>query len=149
MLVGIGSRRPAAQALGSDRAAIERAIQQTRDTATPLTVPVTLKVADNKVTANLPAAKDAQISGEVWLCPIIKSVAVAIGRGENNGRTITYSNVVRRWIKLGDWSGKAETFNVPMKELQDGETDTVAVMVQSGVASAPKLMLGAAQIAIR
>ena len=38
-----------------------------------------------------------------------KAVPVAIGRGENSGQTITYNNVVRRWMKLGDWNGKAET----------------------------------------
>ena len=32
-----------------------------------------------------------------------------IARGENRGRTVTYHNVVRRWIKLGDWKGKAQT----------------------------------------
>ena len=72
---------------------------------------------------------------------------MAIGRGENSGHTITYTNVVRRWIKLGDWTGKAETFNVPVKDVQTGGINSAAVMVQSGAASAPKLMLGAAQIA--
>ena len=72
---------------------------------------------------------------------------MSIGRGENSGHTITYTNVVRRWIKLGDWTGKAETFNVPVKDVQTGGIDSAAVVVQSGVASAPKLMLGAAQIA--
>jgi hypothetical protein len=38
---------------------------------------------------------------------------------------------------------------VPIKELQNGSIDSVAVMVQSGVASAPKLILGAAQASIR
>ena len=95
----------------------------------------------------MPASKDEKGQAEVWLCPITKSVPVAIGRGENSGHTITYTNVVRRWIKLGDWTGKAETFNVPLKDVQTGGIDSAAVMVQSGVASAPKLMLGAAQIA--
>ena len=78
-----------------------------------------------------------------------RSVPVSIGRGENSGHTITYTNVVRRWIKLGDWTGKAETFNVPVKDVQTGDIDSAAVMVQSGVSSAPKLMLGAAQIGLQ
>jgi hypothetical protein len=73
---------------------------------------------------------------------------VSIGRGENSGHSITYSNVVRSWIKLGDWNGKAETFSVPMKDVQAAGVDSAAVMVQSGVSSAPKLMLGAAQIVL-
>ena len=73
------------------------------------------------MTVNVPAAKDGKGQAEVWLCPITKSVPVAIGRGENSGHTVTYTNVVRRWIKLGDWNGKAESFNVPLKDLQSGD----------------------------
>jgi hypothetical protein len=74
---------------------------------------------------------------------------VVVGRGENSGHTLTYTNVVRRWIKLGDWTGKAETFDVSLKDLQSSGADSAAVIVQNGVASAPKLMLGAAQTALR
>ena len=136
-------------ALGSDKAAIERAIQQARAQGEPLTLPVTMVQSGDKLTVTVPAAQNEQGQAEVWLCPITKSVPVSIGRGENSGHTITYTNVVRRWIKLGDWSGKAETFDVPIKDFQTGHIDSAAVVVQSGVASAPKLMLGAAQVAIR
>jgi hypothetical protein len=139
----------AVHALGSDRSAIERAIQQSRQNASPLTLPVSLVVADEKVTVTLPAAKDENRQAEVWLCPLTRSVPVAIGRGENRGRTITYANVVRRWVKLGDWTGKAETFNLALKDFQNDEIDSVAVVVQSGAASSPKTVLGAAQAEIR
>src|SRR5512144_2852700 len=77
-------------ALGSDKAAIENAIEQTRKSAAPLKLPVTMKVADGKVTVNVPAASDENCSGEVWLCPISSKVPVTIGRGENTGKTLTY-----------------------------------------------------------
>ncbi|HEX5211772.1 MAG TPA: DUF1223 domain-containing protein [Pseudolabrys sp.] len=139
--------------LGSDEAAIEHAIAQTRQSARPLTLPVTLTVADGKVSVNVPAAKDeqgsAQSSAEVWLCPVTSKAQVAIERGENRGHTLTYTNVVRRWVKLGVWTGKAETFSVPVASLPDAEfslqdIDRVAVVVQSGVAAKPGAMLGAA-----
>src|SRR5471032_45524 len=41
-----------AQVLGSDKAAIEKAIAQTRATAAPLKLPVTIAVTDGKVTVN-------------------------------------------------------------------------------------------------
>src|SRR5215831_14528164 len=56
--------------LGSDKAAIESAIAQTRQSAAPLTVPVTLTVADGKVSVNVPAAAGERGSAEVWLCPL-------------------------------------------------------------------------------
>ena len=138
-----------AHVLGSDQAAIEQAIAQTRQSAAPLTLPVTIAVAGGKVTVNVPAANGGQGSAEVWLCPIISKAEVAIERGENRGHTLAYTNVVRRWVKLGDWSGKAETFNVPVTDLPDADSslrdiDSVAVIVQSGVAAKPGLMLGAA-----
>ena len=91
----------------------------------------------------------ANKSAEVWLCPITGKAQVTIGRGENRGHTLTYTNVVRRWVKLGNWSGKAESFSVPVASLADADfslqdIDRVAVVVQSGVAAKPGLMLGAA-----
>ena len=133
---------------GSDKAAIERGIVQARQQGSPLTLPVSMEQTGDSVTVTVPASADGKGQAEIWLRPTTKSVPVAIGRGENTGQTITYSNVVRRWIKLGDWSGKAQTFSVPVKELQDGGTDSAVVMVQSGAASAPKAVLGAAQISV-
>ena len=139
--------------LGSDKAAIEQAIAQTRQSAAPLTLPVTIAVADGKVSVNVPAANGENASAEVWLCPITGKAQVAIERGENRGHTLAYTNVVRRWVKLGDWSGKAETFSLPMAELADADfslrdIDRVAVIVQSGVAAKPGLMLGAATVSL-
>ena len=135
--------------LGSDKTAIENAIAQTRSSASPLTLPVTMKVADGKVTVNVPAGEGEQRSAEVWLCPITGKAQVKIGRGENSGRMLTYSNVVRRWVKLGDWNGAQKTFSLPLAALADAgfslhDVDRVDVVVQSGVAAKPGLILGAA-----
>lgn len=138
--------------LGSDKAAIERAIAQTRRSAAPLALPVKMTVADGKVTVALPAGEGG--SAEVWLCPVTDKAPVTIGRGENRGRTVTYHNVVRRWVKLGVWTGKAETFSMPLSELADAnaalkDIDELTVVVQNGVASKPGLMLGAATASLR
>ena len=139
--------------LGSDKAAIEQAIEQTRQSAAPLMLPVTIAVTDGKVSVNVSAANGEQRSAEVWLCPITGHAQVAIERGENRGHTLAYTNVVRRWVKLGDWNGNAETFSLPMAELADADfslrdIDRVAVIVQSGVAAKPGLMLGAATVSL-
>ncbi len=139
--------------LGSDKAAIENAIAQTRRDAAPLTLPVTMAVTDGTVTVDVPAATDSHTSGEVWLCPITAKAQVAVGRGENHGRTLNYYNVVRRWLKLGDWKGQAQTFTLPVSQLPNvdfslKDVDHLAVIVQSGVAAKPGLMLGAATAAL-
>jgi len=140
--------------LGSDKAAIESAIEKTRRTATALELPVKMTIADGKVTVDVPDAKDGNRSAEVWLCPITHKVTVAVERGENNGHTLTYTNVVRSWVRLGNWSGKAQTFSIPVAELQNPnfaltDIDEISVLVQSGVAAKPGAILGAAKASLR
>jgi hypothetical protein len=129
--------------LGSDKNAIENAIVRTDNQPGTLSLPVSLSVANGQIAVNVPAAKGAATKGEVWLCPITKDVPVTIGRGENTGHTVIYHNVVRRWIKLGDWTGTAHTFTLPVRDLGEAKVDTVAVVVQSGTKEAPGAMLGA------
>ena len=87
---------------------------------------------------------EAHSLAEVWICGMLKAVTVAIGRGENRGKTITYHNVARHWIKLGTWTGKDETWNVPIRDFGDEAIDEAAVMVQSGTVDKPSAMYGAA-----
>ena len=140
--------------LGSDKAAIERAIDETRRSASPLTVPVSMTVADGKVTVKVAAAENSSGDAEVWLCPVTANAPVTIGRGENSGHTLTYHDVVRRWIKLGVWSGKAETFTRVLSDLPSAgytlqDIDSLAVVVQSDVDTKPGVMLGAATAGLK
>ncbi len=132
-----------AHVVGSDKAAIQRTLASTRDA---LTVPVRLAVRDGMLNVDLPVGKGA---GEVWVYGLAKEVSVAVARGENRGRTVTYHNVARRWQKLGDWNGKAASWNVPVSHLAVGGVDTAAVVVQSGSAANPGAMLGAAVASLR
>jgi hypothetical protein len=53
-------------------------------------------------------------SGEVWLALYEPHPAdVVIPRGENAGRTLAHRNVVRRLVRLGEWSGAAARFALP------------------------------------
>ena len=136
-----------AHVLGSDKAAIEKTIAKTRADDKPLTVPVTLSVADGKLTVSVPDSADAaNANADVWLCPYASKIPVEVGRGENRGHTLTYYDVVRRWVKLGSWQGKAANFSIPVADVTKGESDIdhVAVLVQREPKGKPGLMLGAA-----
>ena len=137
------------QALGSDQADIERAIGQSHRASATLSVPVSIKVADGRLTVDAPAGKGTDEHAEVWLCPVSSAVPVAIGRGENHGRTITYHNAVRRWIRLGEWNGAAASWSVSLKDLKSEGADKAAVLLQSGNTSRPGPMLGAAITALQ
>ena len=130
--------------LGSDRAAIERTIALTDKKPLVMSLPVALSVVGGNLDVAVKAKDGEHAAGEVWLCPLARAIAVAIGRGENHGHTITYHNVVRRWIKLGDWNGEDATWTVPVSEIKSDDVDAAAVMVQEGTHDKPGIILGAA-----
>jgi hypothetical protein len=134
----------ALDALGSDQTAIEKTIVQSDQTSQVMALPVLLSLGGGGLNVKVESAENEHASGEVWLCPLARAVAVAIGRGENHGRTVTYHNVVRNWLKLGDWTGTASAWTVPAAQLGTDGVDAAVVMVQEGTHDKPGIILGAA-----
>jgi hypothetical protein len=133
--------------LGSDRRAIEHAVKHARAN---VRIAVKAAVADGRVNVEIPAAKQPGQSAEVWLCPLSKAVPVEIGRGENRGQSIVYTNVVRGWIKLGEWKGEQLMLSKPVSEiLAKGKFDAVAILVQAGKSDAPGIVYGAATASLQ
>jgi hypothetical protein len=130
--------------LGSDRDAIERAIAQTRRNPAVMTLPVLVSADGSDLTVAIKGAPDGEPGGEVWLCPLSTAVAVAIGRGENRGSTVTYRNVVRSWRKLGNFAGSDSSWTVPLAQIEKDNIDGVAVLVQQGTREKPGVILGGA-----
>jgi hypothetical protein len=129
--------------LGSDRAAIEHAIEQTDQKPAVMSLPLLMSVGGANLTVKIESAENEHVGGEVWLCPLAKAVPVAIGRGENRGHTVTYHNVVRRWVKLGDWTGAQASWNVLLSDIKADDIDAAAVLVQEGSHDKPGIILGA------
>ena len=136
-----------AHAIGSDKAAIERAIAQSRSQADTMAVPVMLSDAGGRITVGVPDSASAA-RGEVWLCGVKKASAIEISRGENRGKTVTYHNIVRSWHRLGEWTGKATSWTVSRSDFKAG-VDEAAVIVQERPSGHPGRVLGAASIALR
>jgi hypothetical protein len=86
----------------------------------------------------------AAAHGEVWICAISKAIPISIGRGENRGRELTYYNVVRNLLKVGDWNGHADSWSVPLENISRDGIDGAVVYVQDGNRDKPGAMLGAA-----
>jgi hypothetical protein len=129
--------------LGSDKRAIEQAITQSHQDAMTLSVPVKLSLVNGHLTVSVPQASPDK-AADVWICGLAKAVTVAIARGENRGKTITYHNVVRQWLNLGRWTGQAQSWTVPIRDLEHDGIDEAAVLMQTGTIEKPKGMLGAA-----
>jgi hypothetical protein len=132
--------------IGSDRAGIEEAIGDTRKADGVMSVPVSMVLAGKQITVSVSASNKspAAMHGEVWICSIAKEVSIAIGRGENRGREVTYHNVVRNLLKVGDWNGSAGNWTVPLENISREGVDAAAVYLQDGNRDKPGPMLGAA-----
>jgi len=113
-----------ADVVGQDRGELEALIQ--REAAGP-SAPA-ISIADDRVhvgASNIPVT-----NADVWLIrydPRIEQVSIA--RGENGGRTLPHKNVVKQLVKLGSWSGKAETYAIPQSAHSDLRS---AVLIQQG-----------------
>jgi len=66
------------------------------------------------------------------------------GGGENGGHEVTYHNVVRNLLKVGDWNGTAGSWTVPLENISRDGVDGAVVYVQDGSRDKPGAMLGAA-----
>ena len=78
----------------------------------------------------------------MWICSISKAVPISIGRGENSGREVTYYNVVRNLLKIGDWNGSSGSWTVPLESISREGVDAAVVYVQDGNRDKPGAMLG-------
>jgi hypothetical protein len=136
----------AAHVIGSDRESIESAIGTTAKADGVMSVPVVMNLVGKQLTVSVEASSKgpAAMHGEVWICSISRAVRIAIGRGENSGRELTYYNVVRNLVKLGDWNGNPRSFSVPLDSVAHDGIDGAAVLVQDGSRDRPGPMLGAA-----
>jgi hypothetical protein len=134
-----------AHVVGSDRAGIEGAISDTKKAEGVMSVPVSMTITGKQINVSVAASQDPAVTrGEVWICSVSKAVPIAIERGENRGREITYHNVVRNLLKVGDWTGIPANWTVPLENISREGVDAAAVYVQDGNRDKPGLMLGAA-----
>jgi hypothetical protein len=132
--------------IGSDRAGIEGAIGDTKKADGVMSVPVTLTLSGKQINVSVAASGKgpAAMHGEVWICSVTREIPISIGRGENRGREITYHNVVRNLLKVGDWNGNAGSWSVPLENISREGVDAAVVYVQDGNREKPGPMFGAA-----
>jgi len=143
----------AAHVIGSERDSIEDAIDATRKENGVMSIPVTMTQSGTQLTVSVAAANKGPAAnggphgvthGEVWICSISKAVPISIARGENRGKEITYYNVVRSLLKIGDWNGDSGSWTVPIDKVAHEGVDAAVVYVQDGSGDKPGPMLGAA-----
>jgi hypothetical protein len=95
--------------------------------------------ASGAISLVLPAARAA--GAVLWLALFDAKHTTEIRRGENAGRTLSYSNVVREMRRLGDWDGAARGMPLAISDDDRRLRDGFAVIAQKGEAGP---VLGAA-----
>ena len=132
--------------VGSNRPVVEATLK--RDLADGLPVPITMTAGSDATTVTIGAAGAGEASrGTIWLAMYDRAVSVEIARGENSGRTITYSNVVRKLRPIAMWKGESMTIDLPKSEMDQADVSRCAVILQTETAEGlPGPILGAATI---
>lgn len=133
--------------VGSQGVTIDKAIRET-EFAGGLPVPVSITLSEDAVNIDVAEAGGPwPMRGTLWLVLFDKERTVQIQRGENKGRTITYTNVVRKMQRLQMWKGKPISLSLPQAELYESGADGCAVLLQTEASGGlPGTILGAAMV---
>ena len=124
--------------VGSNRAAVERAIAGDRDA-----LAVVLSKAESNLQIQFPEAWREPM--DVYFVTYLTEATSKIERGENARRTLKHFNVVRSFKRLGSWNGKPQRMTVPLAGLPR-DASAVAVILQRKNQGA---VAGAATLALR
>jgi len=120
--------------VGSDSSALERTIERMRQAPR-------IAVAFEAEAVRVGAGDAAPAS--LWLACYDDRHEVLVARGENGGRRLGYSNVVRHLEKLGDWRGAAARFDAPIATQRAAGRSACAAILQQAEAGP---VLGLAQV---
>jgi hypothetical protein len=121
--------------IGSDRPAVLRALAGAR-AGTPEQVSLTLSRTAGGITAAIGTGRP-EARATLLLAGYDSAHRTTVAHGENAGRTLTESNIVRELVRAGDWHGAAATLRatVPAGEhvaailqARDGQILATAVL---------------------
>ena len=90
------------------------------------------------------AARSGLNDAVVWLITFIDRADVAIERGENEGKEVTYSQIVTGRQVVGMWEpGSGAHLKLPLAEVLTGKSNGAVILVQEERNGLPGPILGA------
>ncbi len=121
---------------GALTADIASAIEQTNKVLEPHRVPLWFWQERNTLNIATGAAPAGQRVKEatIWLGVVQSSAAVDVKRGENSGKQLVYTNIVRELTPIGLWKGQAMRIQIPRAAVMQAETQKSVVLIQEGKA---------------
>jgi hypothetical protein len=128
--------------VGSHRDEVDTALQ---DPALVLPVHLTI-TADGMLAVDAPGLARPH-GAAVWLVTFIDRAAVDVERGENQGRKLTYTQIVTGRQVLGMWDPDAGVHvKLPLGEVLKSPSNGAVILVQEEHAGLPGAILGAASL---
>jgi hypothetical protein len=118
--------------IGADRKKIAPAIT-TAQAASASWTPVTIAEKGSEISVSIAAGK-APPEATVWFMAVAPSVKVKIDRGENSGKEIVYSNVVRKLLPMGMWDGADTKLTFKKDSVLTKDSKACVAIVQEGKA---------------
>lgn len=119
---------------GSDAKAINEAINVTEEALSGSRVPIRFWHERNSIVIETGDAPEGLENKEatIWFAVVQKQAEVPVERGENKGKTLTYTNIVREMLPVGTWNGKAMNLRLARTAIMRPETEACIVLLQEG-----------------
>ncbi|HEU4485719.1 MAG TPA: DUF1223 domain-containing protein [Povalibacter sp.] len=124
--------------IGSDRAAMERALAEKRDA-----IAIRLSQTDTAVQIEFPERWHGAL--DVYVVSFLDEATTPVGRGENAHRTLKEFNIVRSIERLGKWNGSPQRMSVARRTVPRDATSVAVLLQRSGQGA----IAGAATLRLR
>jgi len=117
---------------GADENAVFDAVKLAERRLADVKVPVSMRAEGDALVIDVGAAPQSsdRRTATVWLAVAKDVEKVAVARGENRGRELTYHHPVREFTPIGMWHGEAMTFRLPLKDLKTMGGDCMVALLQ-------------------
>jgi hypothetical protein len=121
---------------GSDPNAINEAIKTSETVLKTTRVPLRFWHERNSIVIEIGDAPPGLSYKEatIWFAVVQKKAQVPIEKGENKGKTLAYTNIVREMMPVGSWDGKALKLQLARTAVMRPETEAAIVLLQEGKA---------------
>lgn len=120
--------------VGSDRQGILDAIAREPARQRRGFVPVSVASRQRELVIEVAAAPSRHPPTEatLWVLTVVPKVVIEIGRGENAGQTVSYTNVVRKIVPAGVWYGEKLALSLPKAAILGDGTVCAALLQIDG-----------------
>ena len=111
--------------VGSNLAQVRQFVRQSKGASAAIT---TRPISDGSVAVGY--AGTAPREAELVLVALDASETVKIGRGENGGRSVTYTNVLKSEERLATWTGGTEALRIPAAQINQPGANRYALILR-------------------